>query len=195
MQFPFLAIFLGIGIFLAIRYKSLNKKQDEVTQSFWEREAAANAAPTANLDNIKYITIPLDKFPLGFSKDPAICSLENILRDLSKKRLLNLTGKTNTELKEAYGVANLTTMQSIGEDFDLLLLRPGLSAVLPVYLLAVILRRVVAGGYHHARHAVKVQYGKGKLGDRVQRAVKIRLYSVLGEHQRRLLCKYVGHMP
>lgn len=120
MQFPFLAIFLGIGIFLAIRYKSLNKKQDEVTQSFWEREAAANAAPTANLDNIKYITIPLDKFPLGFSKDPAICSLENILRDLSKKRLLNLTGKTNTELKEAYGVANLTTMQSIGEDFDLL---------------------------------------------------------------------------
>lgn len=100
MKFPFLAIFLGIGIFLAIRYKSLNKKQDEVTQSFWEREAAANAAPTADLDNIKYITIPLDKFPLGFSKDPAICSLENTLRDLSKKRLLNLTGKTNTELKE-----------------------------------------------------------------------------------------------
>ncbi len=34
-------------------------------------------------------------------KIPAICSLENILRDLSKKRLLNLTGKTNTELKES----------------------------------------------------------------------------------------------
>ncbi len=120
MLFPFLAVFLGFGVFLAIRYKSLNRKQELDTQAFWEREAAANAAPSADLDNIKYITIPLDKFPLGFSKDAGICALEETLKDLSQKRLLNLTGKTNTDLKELYGVANLTTMQSIGEDFDLL---------------------------------------------------------------------------
>lgn len=120
MSFPFLAAFLGFGVFLAIRYKSLNRKQELDTQAFWEREAAANATPSADLDNIKYITIPLDKFPLGFSKDAGICALEETLKELSHKRLLNLTGKTNTDLKELYGVANLTTMQAIGEDFDLL---------------------------------------------------------------------------
>ena len=120
MSFPFLAAFLGFGVFLAIRYKSLNCKQELDTQAFWEREAAANATPSADLDNIKYITIPLDKFPLGFSKDAGICALEETLKELSHKRLLNLTGKTNTDLKELYGVANLTTMQAIGEDFDLL---------------------------------------------------------------------------
>ena len=40
------------------------------------------------------------------------------MQKLAGKRLLNLTGKNNTELKEAYGVANLATMQAIGEDFD-----------------------------------------------------------------------------
>lgn len=120
MSFPFLAAFLGFGVFLAIRYKSLNRKQELDTQAFWEREAAANATPSADLDNIKYITIPLDKFPLGFSKDAGICALEETLKELSHKRLLNLTGKTNTDLKELYGIANLTTMQAIGEDFDLL---------------------------------------------------------------------------
>ena len=93
MSFPFLAAFLGFGVFLAIRYKSLNRKQELDTQAFWEREAAANATPSADLDNIKYITIPLDKFPLGFSKDADICALEETLKELSHKRLLNLTGK------------------------------------------------------------------------------------------------------
>ena len=70
MQFPFLAIFLGIGIFLAIRYKSLNKKQDEVTQSFWEREAAANAAPTANLIILNILPFLWINFHWVSSKDP-----------------------------------------------------------------------------------------------------------------------------
>lgn len=118
MSFSFLGLFLAFVIFLAIRYRMNNKKQQETEDSFWAREAMANSVPTTDLDNLPYITIPLDKFPLGFSKDPEITALETELQELADKRLLNLTGKTNTELKEAYGVANLATMQAIGEDFD-----------------------------------------------------------------------------
>lgn len=118
MSFSFLGLFLAFVIFLAIRYRMNNKKQQETEDSFWAREATANSVPTADLDSLQYITIPLDKFPLGFSKDPEITALETELQELADKRLLNLTGKTNTELKEAYGVANLATMQAIGEDFD-----------------------------------------------------------------------------
>ena len=118
MSFSFLGLFLAFVIFLAIRYRMNNKKQQETEDSFWAREAMANSVPTTDLDNLPYITIPLDKFPLGFSKDPEITALETELQELADKRLLNLTGKTNTELKEAYGVANLATIQAIGEDFD-----------------------------------------------------------------------------
>ncbi len=118
MAFPFLTIFMIFIVYLAIRQRSVTRKQNETRESFWERESAANNAPAADLDNITYITIPLGKFPLGKNQDVRIVSIEKELEELSKKRLLNLTGKTNTELKETYGVKNLPAMQAIGEDFD-----------------------------------------------------------------------------
>lgn len=118
MGFPFLTIFIVLVLFLAVRYRTISRKQDEDLSSFWARESAANATLPADLDKLPYLTIPLHNFPLGYSDDPSVIALEKELEELSKKRLLNLTGKTNTELKETYGVTNLATMQAIGEDFD-----------------------------------------------------------------------------
>ncbi|MBR1571421.1 MAG: hypothetical protein IJ655_01625 [Lachnospiraceae bacterium] len=118
MAFPFLALFLGFVIFLAIRYRQTDAHVQKMQDDFWEREANANASPKINLDNLTYITIPLDKFPLGFSEDPNIQEMEHKLHELSSHRMLNLTGKTNTELKETYGVANLDTVAAYGDDYD-----------------------------------------------------------------------------
>lgn len=120
MLFPFLTVFMIIIIFLAIRYRSNQRHQDEMQENFWSTEAVANATPPANLDNLDYINIPLEKFPLGFSSDEKILSMEEQLKDLASKPILNLTGKTNTELKLTYGVPNLEKMMEIGENFDVL---------------------------------------------------------------------------
>ena len=77
MLFPFLTIFMIIIIFLAIRYRSNKRHQQEIQDDFWSKEAAANATPSVDLSNLKYITIPLDKFPLGFSQEEKILSLES----------------------------------------------------------------------------------------------------------------------
>ncbi|MCR5145710.1 MAG: hypothetical protein K6B67_10495 [Lachnospiraceae bacterium] len=118
MAFPFLAIFLTFLIVLAIRYKVTDNKVKEQQEQFWQRESDANFAPKIDLDSLTYITIPLDKFPLGFSDDQSIVEIENQLTELSSHRLLNLTNKTNTELKETYGLANLETVSAYGDDFD-----------------------------------------------------------------------------
>lgn len=120
MLFPFLTIFMIIIIFLAIRYRSNEKHLQEIQDDFWSQEATANATPPANLNNLNYITIPLDTFPLNFSHEENILSMEAQLRELSTKPMLNLTGKTNTELKLTYGVSNLEKMIEIGENFDTL---------------------------------------------------------------------------
>ena len=120
MLFPFLTIFMVIIIFLAIRYRTNEKHQQEIQDDFWSQEAMANASPPVDLTSLKYITIPLDKFPLGFSTEEKVLSMETQLVELSNKPLLNLTGKTNTELKLTYGVSNLEKMMEIGEDFDTL---------------------------------------------------------------------------
>ena len=118
MLFPILGIVLVGMIALALRYRYLNKKMDNDNESFYERERKANATPKKDISNITYIKVPLEKFPIGQIEDEDIKVIEDKLVALSEKDILNLVGKTNTDLKEEYGVPNFDKMQEVGENFN-----------------------------------------------------------------------------
>ena len=118
MGFPILPFFLIFLIWLTFRIKSLDAKQEKAQDDFWARERAANITPAKDISNLRYITIPIEKFPLNFSDDPKVLEIENELKELSTHKLLNLSGKSNTDLKLDYGVPNFETMSQISEDFD-----------------------------------------------------------------------------
>ncbi len=118
MGFPILPFVLLFLIWLAIRIKSLDAKQEQEEAEFWAKEKAANATPAMDISNLRYITIPIEKFPLNFSNDEKVMEIESELIELSTHKLLNLSGISNTDLKLTYGVPNFETMTQIGEDFD-----------------------------------------------------------------------------
>lgn len=118
IPYPTVIIAIILAILLVVRLRSVSKKQKEDMQSFWDREREAAVAPSVNLDSLPYITIPLDKFPLGLCESEEAAMIEDELKTLATHRLLNLTGKTNTELRLTYGAANIKTMQNIADDFD-----------------------------------------------------------------------------
>ncbi len=118
MGFPILPFFLLFLILLAIRLHSLYAKQEQQEAEFWAKEQQANITPAKDISNLRYITIPIEKFPLNFSTDEEVIKIETELKELSTHRLLNLSGVTNTDLKLTYGVPNFETMSQIGEDFD-----------------------------------------------------------------------------
>ena len=118
MGFPILPFFIIFLVWLSIRLHSLQNKQKKQETDFWDKERQANLTPAKDISNLRYITIPLEKFPLNFSNDEKVIEIENELRELSTHKLLNLDGKTNTDLKLEYGVPNFETMSQIGEDFD-----------------------------------------------------------------------------
>ena len=118
MGFPILPFFLIFLIWLAIRIKTLDAKQEQQEAEFWAKEKAAKATPAKDISNLRYITIPIEKFPLNFSNDEKVIEIEKELEELSTHRLLNLSGVSNTDLKLTYGVPNFETMSQIGEDFD-----------------------------------------------------------------------------
>ncbi len=118
MGFPILPFFLIFLIWLTFRIKSLDAKQEQQQADFWAKERAANTTPAKDISNLRYITIPLEKFPLNFSDDEKVLEIEKQLIELSTHKLLNLTGKSNADLKLEYGVPNFETMSKIGEDFD-----------------------------------------------------------------------------
>ena len=118
MLFPILGIVLVGMIALALRYRYLNKKMDNDNEAFYERERKANATPKKDIRNLTYIKVPLEKFPIGQIEDDEIKVIEDKLVALSEKDILNLVGKTNTDLKEEYGVPNFDKMQEVGENFN-----------------------------------------------------------------------------
>lgn len=118
MLFPILGIVLVGMIALALRYRYLNKKMDNDNEAFYERERIANSTPKKDISNLTYIKVPLEKFPIGQIEDEDIKVIEDKLIALSEKDILNLTGKTNTDLKEEYGVPNFDKMQEVGENFN-----------------------------------------------------------------------------
>lgn len=91
---------------------------------FWQRENEANNTRRKNLDTIEYITIPDDIFPDKLSKkiplkDEEIIRCTSILKNLQRERILNLTGKTTTDLKFEYGPANLSQLDNYDANFTL----------------------------------------------------------------------------
>ncbi len=118
MVFPLLGLILVGMVALALRYRHLNKKIDNDKEDFYERERRANSTLAKDISNIKYLTVPLDKWPIGQIDDPDIKAIEDRLKALSDKDILNLTHKTNTDLKEEYGVPNFDKMQQVGDNFN-----------------------------------------------------------------------------
>lgn len=118
MQFPFLTIFIAFVLFLFFRFSFLNKKQEEKMNKFWDMEQKAKTAPAKDINTLPYIKIPISTFPFGKWDDDEIIMLEDQLSALSKERIYNLTGKTNTEVQLEFGAANFEVMSEIGENFN-----------------------------------------------------------------------------
>lgn len=117
MILPFFILLLCFFSLLRNRsQQSYEKKQD----SFWEKEQRANMVRKKDISGLDYIQIPLDEFPAGKFPDDKLAALEVTLQNLGTRKILNLTGQSNTDLKLQYGPANLPVLSDCDANFTLL---------------------------------------------------------------------------
>lgn len=116
--FPVLTFVLIVIGFLFFFIKRSNSQIEKKEEEFWQREKESKLTPPVDLSTIAYLNVPLDKFYFGSIDTPEVKAMEDEITAISKKPLLNLTGKSNTELRETYGSPNLEAMKEIGDDFD-----------------------------------------------------------------------------
>ena len=158
MAFPFLTFFIIFLIALAVRYAYLDKKREESINSFWEKEEQAKHVPKKDLSEIPYITVPMDTFPIGRYDDGEVSSIEDALFALSKKRIINITGMTNTEVKLMYGTDNLEVLSEMEDNYNeltvllvdyakCLIEREDITGALPVLEFGVYIGTDVSGNY------------------------------------------------
>ena len=95
-------------------------KQD--VNSYLSREDAANNTRKKDLTNLPYVEVPLNTLPLDITlndekKQSQISQYIKEIRFLSEKKMLNLIGLSNTDLKEQYGPANLEILTMYDQNY------------------------------------------------------------------------------
>lgn len=111
-MFPFLAIFIVFCLLLTFYIRKNDTAQQKVQDEFWEKERLSNAVRKKDISKLDYITIPLDKIPVKLET-----STEKAIFSLAEKPMLNFVGMSNTDLKLAYGTANLDILTEYENNF------------------------------------------------------------------------------
>ncbi|MBQ8730613.1 MAG: hypothetical protein IJY81_05470 [Lachnospiraceae bacterium] len=104
-----LPLFILILFLINHNIKRSNKITKDRSDAFWENENKANNTRKMPIDDLEYITIPLESLPILDEAliNADIVHFQKTITELSTKQILNLTGISNTELKLSYGAANL----------------------------------------------------------------------------------------
>lgn len=115
---PILPIVIIFIIILTISINNSNKKMKQQTENFWEKERKANSVRKKPLDGLNYLKIPEHFLSMPVSKEDghALDALD-MLKHLSSQKIVNLTGITNTDLKLAYGTANITVLTQYDQNY------------------------------------------------------------------------------
>lgn len=116
----FLGLFVFLLAFIAFYRKKNTRLQNEVEEAFWEREYKANTTRRQDISGLPYLTIPLDKFPIGICRNDCLNEYEETLTSLAERKILNLGAYTNTDLKLKYGASNLNILSECDQNFTIL---------------------------------------------------------------------------
>ena len=122
MPFLLFGLFV-IAVSILSNYRNRHERRlKEVEKNFWDRESAANSVRRQDISGLSYITIPFELFSIDSISDDIIDEAILSLKNLDGKRILNLSGQTNTDLKMQYGPANLTLLTEYDQNYTDMLL-------------------------------------------------------------------------
>ena len=117
MVLPFLGLFIMLIAAISFHSKRSSRRQQELNDSFWEREQKANFTRRQDISGLPYINIPFEDFSIGAFTDEELNEIEEKLQSFRDKKILNLNGQTNTDLKLQYGPANLPVLTECDQNF------------------------------------------------------------------------------
>lgn len=118
MAFPIFTCFLIFIIWFTIKRKSADLKDEAVQKRFWDQEDEANSTRRQDISQLPYLRLSLEELPLGLCpEDATLTRCEQDIQALADKKILNLSGQTNTALKLKYGAPNLPLLTEYDNNF------------------------------------------------------------------------------
>lgn len=121
MNFLIIASTLILAAAIAIASSKSRKNAAAMEQAFWQRERAANSTRRKPLDDLNYIKLPMEIFPMDLLEDiPRVEDYRQIILSLKDQPIVNFTGLSNTDLKLRYGAPNINLLTTYDQNYTLL---------------------------------------------------------------------------
>lgn len=121
----FLILTLLFLLWFTFKLKKNSHIENNSLKEYWEREREANFVRPKDTSDIQYITIPIEKLPFQKPEDSSqktpLMEVQEKLLLLSDKKMVNLGGLTNTDIKYKYGAKNYDYLAGCDQNFTLLL--------------------------------------------------------------------------
>lgn len=121
MNFIIFASTLILALVIAVTLAKNKKQNAVIQQDYWAKEREANNTRRKPLDDLDYIKIPVETFPMELLNDvPKVDDYKQIIQALSESKIVNFTGINNTELKLRYGAPNIDLLTTYDQNYTLL---------------------------------------------------------------------------
>ena len=115
----FLICFIVFIIWARVKLKQNKSAISESDKKYWEREAKANFARKRDLSTLDYFTPDFSRIPFSMDAEEQETALNEEIKNYASGKMMNLSGYSNTDLKEMYGAANLDELSEYDQRFQL----------------------------------------------------------------------------
>lgn len=118
MGLPITSVLILIFVlWLQYELRKDSKFSKKTMDLFWKKEQASNLTRKKDISDLDYLTVSLASLPMEDHEDETINSYRDLIRIYSGRKMLNLCGQTNTELKYQYGAANITLLSEYDNNY------------------------------------------------------------------------------
>lgn len=117
----FLICFIVFIIWARVKLKQNKSVISESDKQYWERETKANFARKRDISTLTCFIPDLSRIPFSENTDEKETTLSEELKTYAGGKMMNLSGYSNTDLKEMYGAANLDELSEYDQRFQLFL--------------------------------------------------------------------------
>ena len=121
MQFPIPVFFIAFVLFLlylAYRRNKQTQDQQDRNEAFLERERLANATRKKDISGLAFLPFSAEQINFSPNSDETLLACEETLKELSSKKIINLSMYSNTDLKLMYGPANLNDLTEYDDNYQ-----------------------------------------------------------------------------
>ncbi len=113
--------FIVFILWFRVKSKQADNETNNPKENFLKREYEANFTRKKDISGLDYLVIPENALPFTETDNMEEAGLQKDIKDIMSRKILNLSGISNTDLKLQYGHANLDLLAEYDQNFSNLL--------------------------------------------------------------------------